>query len=531
MRRAGGAGLILAGMAVWPVAAASAPAGAVAPPAAESPLAATSREGAYYSFCMARQAWYRHDHSSALRHMRLAVEADPTSAELSLELARLHLDIQEPHDAVEAARRAIDLAPQWPAPRRALAEALAALAQRSEPGSAAWERAESALRDLIQLDPIDAEARLNLARLQMARGELEEALEQLKLHLEVSPQSEEGIHTAASILLKLKRPTEAVDILQKGIKARPGDPQLRAALAEAHEETGNYQAALEAATPLLELQADPVRVRLLLARLCQRAGRHDEAFGHLEEMTRAMQRRPSEFSDGDRAEVQLRLVQALMDAGRHTDALERADSATGLFPADRRFLLRKGEALLLLHRPQEAEALFQERFGRPSGRQVEAQQVSDTYLSAGARQERAGEPEEAEAHLRRSIEWNSQNAAALNYLGYMLAERGSHLDQAIDYIKRALEKDPRNGAYLDSLGWAYFKKGEYPPAQRALEEALAAMPQEPAVHSHLGDLYEATGRIPEAIEAWRRALELGAEDAASIERKLAGAQQPAPPRK
>ena len=36
------------------------------------------------------------------------------------------------------------------------------------------------------------------------------------------------------------------------------------------------------------------------------------------------------------------------------------------------------------------------------------------------------------------------DAAALNYLGYMLAERGTSLDEAVTLIRRALTIEPDN---------------------------------------------------------------------------------------
>ena len=47
----------------------------------------------------------------------------------------------------------------------------------------------------------------------------------------------------------------------------------------------------------------------------------------------------------------------------------------------------------------------------------------------------------------------------LNYLGYMLADKGIRLPEALKLIRKAVELEPMNGAYLDSLGWAYFKLG------------------------------------------------------------------------
>jgi len=45
------------------------------------------------------------------------------------------------------------------------------------------------------------------------------------------------------------------------------------------------------------------------------------------------------------------------------------------------------------------------------------------------------------------------NAGALNYLGYMLADRNVRLDEAQKLVSKAVELEPQNGAYLDSLGW------------------------------------------------------------------------------
>ena len=63
---------------------------------------------------------------------------------------------------------------------------------------------------------------------------------------------------------------------------------------------------------------------------------------------------------------------------------------------------------------------------------------------------------------------------ALNYLGYMLADRDTRLDEALGYIRRAVALDPQNGAYLDSLGWVYYKMGNYDLAEENLAPGLGA---------------------------------------------------------
>ena len=85
----------------------------------------------------------------------------------------------------------------------------------------------------------------------------------------------------------------------------------------------------------------------------------------------------------------------------------------------------------------------------------------------------------------------------LNYLGYMLADRGTRLDEALGYIRRAVALDPQNGAYLDSLGWVYYKMGNYELAEENLRRASERMGDDPTIHDHLGELYH-EDRSPEA---------------------------------
>ncbi|MEE2638699.1 MAG: tetratricopeptide repeat protein, partial [Acidobacteriota bacterium] len=113
---------------------------------------------------------------------------------------------------------------------------------------------------------------------------------------------------------------------------------------------------------------------------------------------------------------------------------------------------------------------------------------------------------EAEGAFRRVLERNPDDAATLNYLGYMLAERGDRLEESVELIRRALEFDPNNGSYLDSLGWAYFKQDEFELAETPLRAASDQLPRNSVVQDHMGDLLFRLGRYSEAIGAWERAL-------------------------
>ncbi|MBV8820149.1 MAG: tetratricopeptide repeat protein, partial [Acidobacteriaceae bacterium] len=125
----------------------------------------------------------------------------------------------------------------------------------------------------------------------------------------------------------------------------------------------------------------------------------------------------------------------------------------------------------------------------------------------GTLQERQKHYDAAEEQFRKVLAVDPNNAPTLNYLGYMLADRGVRLNDAVTMVRKAVELDPQNGAYLDSLGWTYFKLGQYALAEENLMKAIERIGTDPTVHDHLGDVYEKTGRTRLAAAQWERSLD------------------------
>lgn len=151
----------------------------------------------------------------------------------------------------------------------------------------------------------------------------------------------------------------------------------------------------------------------------------------------------------------------------------------------------------------------------------------------GAMLEKQKKFDEAEAEFRKVIGQNPDNAAALNYLGYMLADRGVRLQEALQMITKALDRDPGNAAYLDSLGWVYYRLGRYPDAENQLKLALEKTSTDPTVHDHLGDVFYKQGKLKEAIAEWEASLKQWDKSSpadqesleiAKVQKKLEGAK-------
>ena len=141
------------------------------------------------------------------------------------------------------------------------------------------------------------------------------------------------------------------------------------------------------------------------------------------------------------------------------------------------------------------------------------------YFQIGSAYERLQKHEDAEKYFQKCIEMAPDYSEALNYLGYMWAERGTNLAKAKELIERALKAEPKNGAYLDSMAWVMYKLNQF---EEALNWQLQAVQQvedpDPTLFDHLGDIYAALEKHDKAREAWQKALAI--EPNQAIQKKL-----------
>jgi len=145
--------------------------------------------------------------------------------------------------------------------------------------------------------------------------------------------------------------------------------------------------------------------------------------------------------------------------------------------------------------------------------------TDDLYFQLGAAHERSKDYAQAEKYFKKCLELAPDNAAALNYLGYMWAERGEHLREARKLIEKAVKLEPKSAAYLDSMAWVLFKLNEPKPALDYLLQAIK-LSEEPdaTLYDHLGDIYAALQQHEQAREAWQKSVAIEPSDA--IKKKL-----------
>ena len=430
--------------------------------------------------------------------MREQLERDPDALEQRLGLADLLSDIGDHVGAVAVLRAA-------PGEQAAAADVQRRLAfELYRTGDVA---AAKALVDVqLQAAP-DARLRLFRALLLEEQGKDEEALRELEtLHGELPSDPEVGL-ALARMLSRGDKPEEARTLLTELLTVLDNGTADRRNVAD--------------------------RARLELAQLLAQEERWDDVIAELGKLRGGV--------EGTAAAATLLRTDALVAQGHKEEALAQLVPASGLPPAA--LAAKRAEVLLGIGREKEAA---QELAKLPAGLEGKGQ-AAEVYQRAGrheqaipllvdlvaadpdsvelrfrlgAAYERSGKLGEAADTFQELLRRAPDNSMALNYLGYMWAEKRQNLPEALKLIRRALELDPENAAYIDSLGWVYFQMGELPQAVEQLEKAARMLPSDGTVQEHLGDALRALGKGVEARTAYRRALELGDTDSAQVRRKL-----------
>jgi tetratricopeptide (TPR) repeat protein len=292
----------------------------------------------------------------------------------------------------------------------------------------------------------------------------------------------------ASILLphlgfayqEIGQPDKAIASFEEARKLSPDDPAVAGYLIEANIAAKKYTAAVDAAKSALAQHPDDLRLTRLQAQALRQDGKADQGIALLEDAIKHHEDDPVAY---------ISLAQAYSDADRGAQAVKVLQDAQGKFPSDDGIAFELGSVFDKQKKFAEAESAF--------------------------RQVLARDPE---------------NAIALNYLGYMLAERGERLDESVGYLKRALEVEPENPSYLDSLGWAYFKADKLDLAETNLKRAADQLKTNSVIQEHYGQVLFKLGRYDEAIAAWTRALAGDGDsiDKADVDKKIKAAKQKLP---
>ncbi len=388
-------------------------------------------------------------------------------------------------------------------------------------------------KQIVDADPQDAQTYMRIAEIYRKDGKFDQALDMLKKAQAVVPDSLELPYNMAVIYESLGRYDEAIDtlttLIQRNQRAEgvysPGERNNMSIFLERlgtiYRENRKPQQAVETFRKMTALGDDAASRGYQQMIDTYRDNRQwKEATDVAQE---ASKRLPN-----DRG-LKMILASQEADMGQPDKAIAEVKGLLKGTSEDRDVYIALAQMYSRLRRWKEAEDAI------AKAEEKATKQEEKDYVSfvAGSIYERQKKYEQAEEAFRQVIANDPKNATALNYLGYMMADRGVRLEEALNYIKRAIALDPQNGAYLDSLGWVYFKMGRYDQAEENLRKAIEKSNDDPTIHDHLADLYLKTNRLKQAIVHWERALDgwnktVSAEvepgDVAKVQKKLEAAK-------
>ncbi|BCS88821.1 tetratricopeptide repeat protein [Pseudodesulfovibrio sediminis] len=122
--------------------------------------------------------------------------------------------------------------------------------------------------------------------------------------------------------------------------------------------------------------------------------------------------------------------------------------------------------------------------------------------------------------MEQVVRAHPDNANALNYVGYTLAEEGRELDRALVLVTKASNLDPENGYILDSVAWVHFKRGEFEKAWKYIQYAVDVVQKDPTIWEHYGDIATRTGNTKAARKGYKLSLKHKTSNADTVKEKL-----------
>lgn len=406
-----------------------------------------------------------------------------------------------------------------------------------------WQKAAEVLQPLINDDPMNLDLRRQQAFFYLHAGMADKARDQFKALLEADPKDTRSQFYLAEALNDLEQYAEADKIYRDLLEKNPNDAEVLASYGLS--QTGQHKLT-EAATTFNRLLATPdlpdnlqVLAKTQLAYIALQKGNDQEAIDDAKAVlifrdkpnTQAINialdamKRQKRYSDaiallqplvdnfaGD-AFVNARYIEMLVRAGA-MDRAKMAAATQAKFGAKN--TIATAEAYIQTEQYPLAIALLQDALKKtPDDR--------DLKFELGSAYERSGDLQSSERVFEGILAKSPEDAATLNYLGYMWAEKGLNLDRAADMLNRAVKQEPRNGAYIDSLGWVYYQQGKLELAEKYLSDAAKLLPRDAVVHEHLGDVLAKRGDVHRALDLYREALtfEPEAKDEAKIRLKIA----------
>lgn len=336
-----------------------------------------------------------------------------------------------------------------------------------------YQAAREQFEILLQLDPMDSQARYMVAACYYAEKNFSRSREYFEPLLRVRRHRNPVLFYLGEMARDEKSTETAISLYRQ---VTPGRYYKIAHVLVARllQEKGEYQQALD---HLKNLQTDDpstlVDFKLTSLRIMVKQGEQEQAADYL---SAVLEQHP------DVLDVQLYHIQWIIQ-------LKDPREIPGLLPEKLTHFKQYSEqkALLLNIASLLDQAGHTVLAVDVINKQLDAKEDNEMRYMRAMLAANLGDIITTESDLRLILQSDPEHNDALNALGYTLADANKNLDEARQLIERAYEKNPDSSAIADSMGWVLFRQGELSEALKYLQKAYDLEPLD-EIAAHLGEL-------------------------------------------
>ncbi|NIF89600.1 MULTISPECIES: tetratricopeptide repeat protein [unclassified Burkholderia] len=385
------------------------------------------------------------------------------------------------------------------------------------------------LQHLLKDDLIRPEARLAIARQQLAVDDKPAAVTSLKQALELKPD-----YLPAALMLSQMGPDEraiGVASFEKYVQQNPKAREGRLALAQLYLADNRLDDAQKQFETMHRNDPKEPAPLMALALIKIQQKQLDDASKYLKQYIDAAQKLP----DADVGQAYVYLAQISVEQNNDAQAsqwLDKIDPASPHYiPAQvtrAQILAKQGKvddarkvlAGLQVNDPRDAAVIARtdasllfsaKRYREAADRLAQAVDAfpddPDLRYDYAMASEKIGQYTTMEQQLRVLMRAQPNDPQAYNALGYSLADRNQRLPEANELIEKASALAPKDAFIMDSLGWVKYRLGDNATAEKILSRAYSLQPNA-EIGAHLGEVLWKSGQQDKARDAWRAAQKL-----------------------
>jgi putative PEP-CTERM system TPR-repeat lipoprotein len=435
----------------------------------------------------------------ALETLQHAVRANPTAINAKFALASMLVAAGQPDKASAQVEAMKKIAPQEF--RTLYADALVSFAR----GDAA--HAREVIQRVLAVTPDNLQSLFLSGLIDMKLGFYAGAEEAFRKVVAQQPSHAQPALALAAVYSRTGRSAQAIDTLEAALRRIPDDPTLLRGAGEAYLASGNAPRAAQyyGRANAVDKGNTASQVRLAQARLA--AGDAGQAFTDLEALSAAD---PSQY------QADVALIAAHLQRGEFDKALVAIVELERKQPKNPLTYNVKGATYVGMRDLKKARASFEQALQVQPGDLPAARNLALLDVQEGM-------PDDARARYQRLLTKDPKNEQLQLDLAELLALTGHAPNEVRAVLDKAIAAAPSSTGLRLALVNYDVSIADFKAALAAAQAAQAAFPNDPQVIETAGAAQRAAGEINQAIETFKRLVQLQPQNS-TVQLRLADAQ-------